>query len=105
MALNGFSSSERSKQGFASFPGHQRQQVGAHFLHRLALDLANTLGRNAEFRSQIVQRRRFFAQPAGLDNAAVPLIEVAQRGLQTFALQVVARVATLTMRQFFSTYS
>ena len=56
--------------------GGERCQRGAHLLHRLGLDLADALGRNAKLGGQFVQRGRIVAEPACLDDATAAFIQL-----------------------------
>ena len=64
-----------SCQAWRRPPGHRAFHLG----QRLALDLADALGRDAELVGEIVQRRRvLFAQPARLDDAAAARVETSR---------------------------
>ena len=50
-----------------------------HLLHGLVLNLPDTLGRDAEFRCQVMQgSSTAFLQPAGLDDAAAAIIKAVE---------------------------
>ena len=48
--------------------GGERRERGAHFLHGLDFDLADSLGRDVKFVGQVVQRGGIVAKPACLDD-------------------------------------
>ena len=64
-------------------------ELAAHLLHRLGFDLADAFGGHAVFGGQLVQGRGLaFGQPAALHDGAAALVELGQRGVQPFVLQV-----------------
>ena len=76
--------------------GGERCQRGAHLLHRLGLDLADALGRNAKLGGQFVQGGGVaFGQPATLDDHTAAVVEIGMRGLHQ--IEAMAPIAAPTV--------